>query len=88
MCGDCVGEHAEILSTPNFSVNKPFLPAFSRGHQACGWCKDRWGISRQITPRVLTNALAAGGAEAKRAFAAMMEMGKITIAKIEAARGG
>ena len=35
---------------------------------ACGWCKDRWGVSWQITPRVLTEALAAGGDEAKRAF--------------------
>ena len=52
----------------------------------CGWCKDRWGISWQITPRVLMDSLAAGGAEAKRAFAAMMEMDKIDIAKIEAAR--
>ena len=41
----------------------------------CGWCKDRWGISWQITPRVLTDAMAAGGDEAKRVFAAMMEMG-------------
>ncbi len=41
---------------------------------ACGWCKDRWGLSWQITPRVLTDALAAGGAEAKRAFSAMMTM--------------
>lgn len=55
---------------------------------ACGWCKDRWGLSWQITPRVLTSAIAAGGAEAKRAFEAMMEMGKIDIAKIEAARRG
>jgi predicted 3-demethylubiquinone-9 3-methyltransferase (glyoxalase superfamily) len=55
---------------------------------ACGWCKDRWGISWQITPRLLTDALAAGGVEAKRAFAAMMDMGKIDIAKIEAARRG
>ena len=55
---------------------------------ACGWCKDRWGISWQITPRVLTDAMAAGGAEAKRAFNAMMKMGKIDIAKIEAARRG
>jgi predicted 3-demethylubiquinone-9 3-methyltransferase (glyoxalase superfamily) len=54
----------------------------------CGWCKDRWGISWQITPRVLTDAMAAGGAEAKRAFAAMMEMDKIDIARIEAARRG
>ena len=55
---------------------------------ACGWCKDRWGLSWQITPRVLTEALAAGGDEAKRAFAAMMEMGKIDVAAIEAARRG
>lgn len=54
----------------------------------CGWCQDRWGISWQITPRVLTEAMAAGGAEAQRAFAAMMEMGKIDVAKIEAARRG
>ncbi len=55
---------------------------------ACGWCKDRWGISWQITPRVLTGALAAGGPGAKRAFEAMIKMGKIDIAKIEAARRG
>jgi len=55
---------------------------------ACGWCKDRWGLNWQITPRVLTEALAAGGEEAKRAFAAMMTMGKIDVAAIEAARRG
>ncbi len=55
---------------------------------ACGWCKDRWGLSWQITPRVLTEAMAAGGGEAQRAFAAMMEMGKIDVATIEAARRG
>ena len=55
---------------------------------ACGWCKDKWGISWQITPRVLTEALAAGGAEAKRAFDAMMHMRKIDVAAIEAARRG
>ena len=55
---------------------------------ACGWCKDKWGISWQITPRVLSEALAAGGDEAKRAFAAMMGMKKIDIAAIEAARRG
>lgn len=52
---------------------------------ACGWCKDKWGLSWQITPRVLTDALAQGGDVAKRAFVAMMEMGKIDVAKIEAA---
>ena len=55
---------------------------------ACGWCKDRWGVSWQITPRVLTDAMAKGGAEAKRAFDAMMDMKKIDVAKIEAARRG
>lgn len=55
---------------------------------ACGWCKDRWGISWQITPRVLTEAIAAGGDEARRAFAAMMRMGKIDVAAIGAARRG
>jgi len=55
---------------------------------ACGWCKDKWGISWQITPRVLTEALAIGGDEAKRAFAAMMTMSKIDVAAIAAARRG
>ena len=55
---------------------------------ACGWCKDKWGISWQITPRALTDAIAAGGEEAKRAFTAMMDMKKIDIAAIEAARRG
>ena len=54
----------------------------------CGWCKDRWGISWQITPRTLTEALAKGGAEAKRAFDAMMTMKKIDVAAIDAARRG
>jgi predicted 3-demethylubiquinone-9 3-methyltransferase (glyoxalase superfamily) len=54
----------------------------------CGWCKDRWGISWQITPRVLIEAMAEGGDEAKRAFEAMMEMSKIDVATIEAARRG
>jgi predicted 3-demethylubiquinone-9 3-methyltransferase (glyoxalase superfamily) len=55
---------------------------------ACGWCKDRWGLSWQITPRTLTEAMAAGGDEAKRAFAAMMQMTKIDVAAIDAARRG
>lgn len=54
----------------------------------CGWCKDRWGLNWQITPRVLTEALATGGDVARRAFVAMMEMGKIDVAKIEAAVRG
>jgi len=55
---------------------------------ACGWCKDRWGVSWQITPRVLMEAMATGGEEAKRAFEAMMTMRKIDVAAIEAARRG
>ena len=54
----------------------------------CGWCTDRWGISWQITPRTLTEAMASGGAEAKRAFEAMMSMKKIDVAAIDKARRG
>ncbi len=56
---------------------------------ACGWCKDKWGLSWQITPRALLDAFTdPDRAAAKRAFDAMMTMGKIDIAKIEAARRG
>lgn len=56
---------------------------------ACGWCKDRWGFSWQITPRVLLDALNdPNAAAAKRAFEAMMSMTKIDIAAIEAALRG
>ena len=54
----------------------------------CGWCKDRWGLNWQITPRTLTEAMRAGGDEAKRAFTAMMTMKKIDVAAIDAARRG
>ncbi|MBX9740247.1 MAG: VOC family protein [Beijerinckiaceae bacterium] len=54
----------------------------------CGWCKDRWGFSWQITPRTLMDAMAAGGDEARRAFEAMMTMKKIDVAAIDAARKG
>jgi len=56
---------------------------------ACGWCKDKWGLSWQITPRALTDAITdPDPAAAKRAFDAMMTMHKIDIARIEAARRG
>ncbi|WP_120077637.1 VOC family protein [Aurantiacibacter odishensis] len=55
---------------------------------ACGWCKDKWGFSWQITPRTLLESQLAGGEEARRAFEAMMTMQKIDIATIEAARKG
>ena len=55
----------------------------------CGWCKDRWGLSWQITPRVLIEAYTdPDPAVAKRAFEAMMTMRKIDVAAIEAARRG
>jgi predicted 3-demethylubiquinone-9 3-methyltransferase (glyoxalase superfamily) len=54
----------------------------------CGWCRDKWGISWQITPRVLTSAMAAGGDQAKRAFTAIMTMKKIDVAAIETAVQG
>ena len=55
----------------------------------CGWCKDKWGLSWQITPRVLMQAMSnPDPAVAKRAFAAMMTMRKIDIAAIEAAVAG
>lgn len=55
----------------------------------CGWCRDRWGLSWQITPRALTAAIAdPDPAAARRAFEAMMTMGRIDIAAIEAARRG
>ena len=54
----------------------------------CGWCKDKWGLNWQITPRVLTQAMAAGGDVARRAFEAMMTMKKIDVARIEVAVRG
>ncbi len=56
---------------------------------ACGWCKDKWGLSWQITPIALTKAITdPDPAAAKRAFDAMMQMKKIDVAAIEAARRG
>ena len=56
---------------------------------ACGWCKDKWGVNWQITPRALTDAMAdPDRTVARRVFEAMMQMGKIDIAAIEAARRG
>lgn len=56
---------------------------------ACGWCKDKWGVSWQISPRVLMEGVTSSDrAVAKRAFEAMMPMTKIDVAKIEAAVKG
>jgi len=55
---------------------------------ACGWCKDRFGLSWQITPKRLTQLITAGGDTARRAFTAMMEMRKIDIAALDRAVAG
>jgi predicted 3-demethylubiquinone-9 3-methyltransferase (glyoxalase superfamily) len=55
---------------------------------ACGWCKDKFGLSWQITPRILLDYMAEGGETAKRLFEAMMTMKKIDIAKLEQAAAG
>lgn len=54
----------------------------------CGWCKDKWGVSWQITPKVLNDAMNEGGEKAKRAFEVMMSMRKIDVAAIEKAVRG
>jgi predicted 3-demethylubiquinone-9 3-methyltransferase (glyoxalase superfamily) len=54
----------------------------------CGWCRDKWGVSWQITPSILLDAMSAGGDKAKRAFEAMMPMTKIDVATIEKALQG
>lgn len=64
------------------------IVANSGAESACGWCKDKWGLNWQITPHVLTNAMAQGGDVAARAFAAMMTMTKIDVAAIEEAVRG
>ena len=55
---------------------------------ACGWCKDKWGFSWQITPQRLMDLLNEGGERSRRAFEAMMTMRKIDVAAIDAARRG
>ncbi len=55
---------------------------------SCGWCKDKWGLSWQITPKILMDAITSGGDVAKRAFDAMMPMTKIDVATIERAVSG
>jgi 2-polyprenyl-6-hydroxyphenyl methylase/3-demethylubiquinone-9 3-methyltransferase len=81
----------QIATDDQAETDRLWNAVIGNGGQAseCGWCKDRWGLSWQITPRALTAALAdPDRAAAKRAFDAMMTMGKIDIAAIEAARRG
>ena len=80
----------QVATTDQAETDRYWNAIVGNGGQesACGWCKDKWGLSWQITPRVLTDAMAKGGDVAKRAFGAMMTMGKIDVAKIEAAVRG
>jgi predicted 3-demethylubiquinone-9 3-methyltransferase (glyoxalase superfamily) len=81
----------QIATDDQAETDRLWNAVIGNGGQAseCGWCKDRWGLSWQITPRALMDAIAdPDAAAAKRAFDAMMTMGKIDIARIEAARRG
>ncbi|MEJ5126150.1 VOC family protein [Comamonas sp. MYb21] len=81
----------QIATDDQAETDRLWNAIVSHGGQesACGWCKDRWGISWQITPRMLTAAMSdPDRAAAKRVFEAMMGMTKIDIAALEAARKG
>jgi len=79
----------QVLTDDQEETDRLWSAIIDNGGQAsaCGWCKDRWGVSWQITPRLLVDAITdTDRAAAKRTFEAMMDMGKIDIAAIEAAR--
>ena len=81
----------QVTTTSQEETDRYWNAIVSNGGQesACGWCKDKWGFSWQITPVQLTEAISdPDPAASKRAFAAMMGMRKIDIAQIEAARRG
>jgi 2-polyprenyl-6-hydroxyphenyl methylase/3-demethylubiquinone-9 3-methyltransferase len=81
----------QVATTDQEETDRYWNAIVGNGGQesACGWCKDKWGLSWQITPIALTEAITdPDPAAAWRAFAAMMEMTKIDIAAIEAARRG
>ena len=81
----------QILTESQAETDRYWKAIIDNGGAAsqCGWCKDRWGLSWQITPRALVEAVTSPDqAAAKRAFNAMMGMQKIDIAAIEAARRG
>jgi predicted 3-demethylubiquinone-9 3-methyltransferase (glyoxalase superfamily) len=80
-----------MVLTDNQEETDRYWDAITRNggeESACGWCKDRWGFSWQITPRRLLELTTGGGERAKRAFEAMMTMRKIDIAALEAAVEG
>jgi 2-polyprenyl-6-hydroxyphenyl methylase/3-demethylubiquinone-9 3-methyltransferase len=78
-----------VLTVEFVVMGIPCLGLNGGQESACGWCKDKWGLSWQITPVALTRAIAdPDPAVAKRAFEAMMRMRKIDVAAIEAAVRG
>lgn len=81
----------QVATDDQAETDRLWHAIIDNGGQAseCGWCKDKWGISWQITPRILSAAIAnPDRAAAKRAFETMMAMSKIDIARIEAALKG
>lgn len=81
----------QVLTDDQVETDRYWNAIVSNGGQesACGWCKDKWGVSWQISPRVLVEAVTSPDPlVAQRAFEAMMEMGKIDIAAIEKACRG
>ena len=83
------GKEGDILTVEFTVAGIPCVGLNGGQASECGWCKDRWGVSWQITPRVLTDAVSGPDrAAAKRAFDAMMTMQKIDVAAIEAAVRG
>ena len=87
----CEAFSFQVATDDQAETDRLWNAIVGNGGQAseCGWCKDQWGLSWQITPRALMAAITdPDQAAAKRSFEAMMEMGKIDIAAIEAARRG
>jgi predicted 3-demethylubiquinone-9 3-methyltransferase (glyoxalase superfamily) len=83
------GNQGDELTVEFIVLGMPFVGLNGGQESQCGWCKDKFGLSWQIVPRVLLNAIAdPDGAAAKRAMDAMMGMKKIDIAAIERARAG
>jgi 2-polyprenyl-6-hydroxyphenyl methylase/3-demethylubiquinone-9 3-methyltransferase len=81
----------QVLTSDQAETDRYWNAIIDNGGQesACGWCKDKWGLSWQITPLALTEAISdPDPATAKRAFEAMMTMTRIDIAEIESARRG
>jgi 2-polyprenyl-6-hydroxyphenyl methylase/3-demethylubiquinone-9 3-methyltransferase len=94
--GGPIFQHSEAFSfqvatDDQAETDRLWNAIIDHGGQAssCGWCKDKWGLSWQITPRALIAAITdPDRAAAQRAFVAMMEMTRIDIAAVEAARRG